>query len=47
MSWMYCYLLGALQSTQKLLPFALRMACRATASLWLFLRACGETHALT
>lgn len=33
-------LLGASQSTQKLLPFALRIACRATASLWLFLRAC-------
>lgn len=36
------HLLGALQSTQKLFPFALRMACRTTASLWLFLRACEK-----
>lgn len=39
---MTSHLLGALQSTQKLLPFALRMACRTTASLWLFLRACNK-----
>lgn len=42
--------LGASQSTHRLLPLALRMACSATASLWLLLRAwinTTEKHKLT